>query len=164
MNGLSHIDGDKARTIVSIFTFFKKTMMTKLNDLQRVTIQHNSYGGLGKNFNYKNLNHYARWSLGMASVYAGLKLKNPAEEIYYGYDPSGDEPELSQILNEWGMYTMLDGSGISRSLGKTVSGGVKTVEGVGELGIGKFTVRNTKRIMNLDKKRRKVQEKKAKKL
>jgi len=152
---ISNIEDPRTRAMIELQLFFKKTMFAKLMDFQKISVQHNAYAGLGKNFNYSNISHLGRMGFGISTYLIAMELNNYGEELYYGYDPSLRDNEFLQFMNDWGFYTIIDASGISRTLGKIA--GAKdigtVVGGVAELTLGKFPVRTAKRIFGDTKKK-----------
>ena len=111
-------------------------MFTKLKDGGELLGTMNTYAGLGKTFDWVNLDHYTRIVMGATGIALGGYGSNKMDELIYGYELEEAETLTEQvmlILNQFGAYTLTDQTSLMRSLGQILNGKTAKAKGKGAL-------------------------------
>lgn len=116
-------EDDKFLTALNMY--WKKTMYTKLKDGASLVGTMNTYAGLGKTFDWLNVDHYTRLLMGATAIGLGGYGSNKMDELVYGYELEEAENLTDQIMlifNQFGAYTLTDQTSLMRSLGQVLNG------------------------------------------
>lgn len=115
-NYIKEVNDPLLRPILDLGLFYKKTMLGGVERSMRDMIMTNTYKGTGREFDYKNLNHYSKAMLGLFLMgWTGQYVNDNIRAFIYGnsrYEP--DNEDIKEFLwntlqaagDEFGGYTI----------------------------------------------------------